>query len=1055
MKSLLRPVVVSAASLLGLCLCLYAGHPAMAQSSQSQPDAYAAPASVAPPAQIAMIPGPLRSFLRLAGISQDVSPEEVMPMLARNAFLLGYHGDSQTEFLRLVNRYLQQARELQALAGPKNTIQIANCNDAGPVLRVLGYRVRKGCGQPDMLLETANPPRAFLTIDSGFPLTQLEEALQNGVPFSYPYSASLVPVLFDETDWTSLAGRDRRGFGSLVDTLTNDPAVARLYWALTKMDTETSQALRRSPGLKRLLALGPTLDFYGSQIAIRSGHVVVPGGVRAEADWKELVGASPGSPGDFVSNLLAKDNGWLAVYFDTLSRIDRSQQEHFVEAPRLKRLYDAFRAPEPDSSATRGVFRRAPDLLVLFTRVEWEPSGELHIPGGLDAWKQILLQPTDSKIIRDLGKRARTWDHPEQLLAGLTACSRVQTDSGPLQMYLLLSEMDSRRPANTRLSAETVHLLANRFSQLSNWYLIFNEFPDLSDQSIAAFVKTADAIDGIKNEPLRGNTMGVFQSNIGLWQVLARQGEIPQAQLDASWREGIGPFAKVSTSTQLLDSARRSLGEILTAAGGKPGNLQDDLIERLAGPTQESADGQQVHLELAGKIQSVLNDQRLVSLDTLFALSDGLDEMAKGGPSSPRLLALAGELRDFEMPRQIFTKGEKIEWAPRTYNGPHAELQSRIDLTKVIKAPATRAQLEAARGQLAPLLRDTLVGLNYAYYEPPGAQILHINPLFVRSHDFIGVTVMGSERLWQAPILLGAGVSAGGGGYLMGSLADLPYSLALAEEDLIAPEKVQALIWKELAPTLLADATLTRWWNVSPTELHAVALYQKSGEELLGLSVKNPPLREKVINILSDRMEPRRVKRVEQALHRPEDFAAILPRMMPEDTFYLGVEFRTRFAAEAASLGPAGQQLEDLSRRYPAEVNWDRLSRDFGVPHPTLTRTYTRELLNVKPFPFYGGYSSRLFGESWESGNLYWARLADEMGYSPVMLNRLVPELTRHMTAKIFATDLDDWPAMLRAMQETGDDLRQGKIAALRIAKPAPPTNTTSLNLTVGNGTAQ
>ena len=314
---------------------------------------------------------------------------------------------------------------------------------------------------------------------------------------------------------------------------------------------------------------------------------------------------------------------------------------------------------------------------------------------------------------------------------------------------------------------------------------------------------------------------------------------------------------------------------------------------------------------------------------------------------------------------------------------------------------------------------------------------------------------MGSERLWQAPILLGAGVSAGGGGYLMGSLADLPYSLALAEEDLIAPEKVQALIWKELAPTLLADATLTRWWNVSPTELHAVALYQKSGEELLGLSVKNPPLREKVINILSDRMEPRRVKRVEQALHRPEDFAAILPRMMPEDTFYLGVEFRTRFAAEAASLGPASQQLDDLSRRYPAEVNWDRLSRDFGVPHPTLTRTYTRELLNVKPFPFYGGYSSRLFGESWESGNLYWARLADEMGYSPVMLNRLVPELTRHMTAKIFATDLDDWPAMLRAMQETGDDLRQGKIAALRIAKPAPPTNTTSLNLTVGNGTAQ
>jgi hypothetical protein len=42
------------------------------------------------------------------------------------------------------------------------------------------------------------------------------------------------------------------------------------------------------------------------------------------------------------------------------------------------------------------------------------------------------------------------------------------------------------------------------------------------------------------------------------------------------------------------------------------------------------------------------------------------------------------------------------------------------------------------------LLRDALVGLNYAYYEPPNAQILHINPLFVRSHDFLGIT-LGTE----------------------------------------------------------------------------------------------------------------------------------------------------------------------------------------------------------------------------------------------------------------------------------------------------------------------
>ena len=101
------------------------------------------------------------------------------------------------------------------------------------------------------------------------------------------------------------------------------------------------------------------------------------------------------------------------------------------------------------------------------------------------------------------------------------------------------------------------------------------------------------------------------------------------------------------------------------------------------------------------------------------------------------------------------------------------------------------------------------------------------------------------------------------------------------------------------------------------------------------------------------------------------------------------------------------------------------------MPHPTLAHSYARELLNLSPFPMFEGYSSRLLAETWDSTNLYWARLADEMGYAPVMLNHLAPELTARMVAKIFATDLDDWPAILRAIRETGEEFRQGKVASL------------------------
>ena len=95
-----------------------------------------------------IIPGPLRSFLRMAGISQEIPPDEVLHMLARNASLYGYSKGGETEFLVLVSRYVHQARDLQNLATANGTIRITGCDNATPLLHVLGYRFQGVCGQP-------------------------------------------------------------------------------------------------------------------------------------------------------------------------------------------------------------------------------------------------------------------------------------------------------------------------------------------------------------------------------------------------------------------------------------------------------------------------------------------------------------------------------------------------------------------------------------------------------------------------------------------------------------------------------------------------------------------------------------------------------------------------------------------------------------------------------------------------------------------------------------------------------------------------------------------
>jgi hypothetical protein len=191
------------------------------------------------------IPGPLRSFLRMAGVSQKVSPEETLPLVARNVVMFGYRSGRPTEFLVLLTRYVHQARELVALAGPNGIIHVSNCADVQPLLGVLGYRLPPDCGKSSATLVAADAERAFLTIDSGFPLPSLEETLQGRGSFTYSFSGSPVPLLFSEKSWTLANHEKGRDTGNLIDALLSKYALAQLYWALYCIDPETRSSLER------------------------------------------------------------------------------------------------------------------------------------------------------------------------------------------------------------------------------------------------------------------------------------------------------------------------------------------------------------------------------------------------------------------------------------------------------------------------------------------------------------------------------------------------------------------------------------------------------------------------------------------------------------------------------------------------------------------------------------------------------------------------------------------------------------------------------------------
>src|SRR4051794_25061431 len=486
----------------------WAGLPAAGSNPASSEDV-----SSSQPRDSVLIPGPLRSFLRMAGVSQEISVDEVLPTLARNAALYGYQGGRETEYLILVSRDVHLGRELMALGDGNGTIRISGCDEAGRLVQVLGYRFQRPCGGKDIALPTANAERAFLTIDSGFPITTLEQALANNEPFTYSFPATRVPIFFQEQNWNGVSSWSRKPGENLIDDLLHDQNLDRLYAALGRCDDETRMALFQAPGLKRLASMAAVFDLYGAGITIHSGKVLVP--ADDDKGWQDLVDANPKSPADFVVRLLTRDNGWLAAYYDVLMRLSRSQQVRIGEGNRLHRLYSAYRSSAGKVSAAAGVFPKNANLLLLLTALRWESNGDPQVPGGLGAWEQILTHKNKANNTREWIRRGRSWENPERLLEMLVASSNVASESGPMQIFLMLSAMNAARPREHSLSDATEQLIASRISQFNRWFPIFAEFPVLDDTSVERFVNAADHIDAISNPTLRANALGAFQADVG------------------------------------------------------------------------------------------------------------------------------------------------------------------------------------------------------------------------------------------------------------------------------------------------------------------------------------------------------------------------------------------------------------------------------------------------------------------------------------------------------------------------------------------------------------
>jgi hypothetical protein len=970
--------------------------------------------SAARPYGKTFIPGPLRSFARMAALSPDLAAEDLLPALARNVVTNGYQAISsnealdQTEYLRLVVRYIAQARELSAMAaatGNKLVVPSCDSTQTAEVLRSLGYRMRGSCGG-DVVLETVNPTRAFLTVDSGFPLAQLEQDLRANRKFEYAYAPTEIPVLYGPEYWMSAATPGKMGHADFIDAFIGDPSLCRMYLGLSKLDNTTAEALRRQIPNSELRVYAPVLDFFGSMFEVRNGTAFAPG---PEKTWSELAGVRPSQGAAFYQRVLETDDGWMASYFDALSRLDSPASAYLVQPERMKRFYNALRGKVTTPGPARPVFRSSTDLLLLTTSLRLDPNGQPHIPGGIEVWKTLFLRHPHGKYDAKLTKAANAWHTPDDLIEGLFALCRKAVENEPLHIFLALNDVD--RDRKTPLSpAMTARLMAN-YRRAGAQYSILADVPEISENSIGQFLDFIAGTGDIHDTLARADAVGSAQALIGIWQILCRHSAIPVPQQDAAFASLINPFLKVRQPAEIFDAGRAGIKTLLEAANAPTaGRVQDRLVDLLVGAPRMYPD----RTGPAENFLRVLDSQRLLSLDKLYAAADTLSQPT---PNKKVLDSVDNELSRFEETHSIrssLSGAERNLLALGYWSERHIDHERKLDPESLAKANDRKD----ARGKLTPFLRDTLVGFLYAYYSPPGAQLIFANPLFVRNHDFVGA--QGLSVTWRNTEMVGNGWPSSAGGRLMGSLVSLPYVMAEAEQNFLTPTREQALIWGDLVPQIIVNVTVPRWRHITPEQLRWVGLNQRRGEDLLALSAFNPGVEQHVVRSLRRFANPARLDKIRERLHAG-DYEGARTQVLPSEFYALSTD------PDMKGVSPdlAAEELAVLEASGDANLTPAAIASTFGTPKPTLTHSYRPRLLYLRTFPTLMGYSSRLLAETWESNGFYYGALADELGIPANQMDLYVPEWTRATIENIFATHLEDWPALLRSLRSVGDTLRQ------------------------------
>jgi hypothetical protein len=356
----------------------------------------------------AELPGTPERLARVAGLATTVERSRLLLEIVRTIHGVRRESPRQEEQLRVYLDTLEAAGAAWRAAGADGALSLPppTATAARPVTAALasaGWRLARNRDRWRLDKGPDHETRHAVLQAAGVDVAALARRLEAGEAVPWPVASFTVPLPLGTAAWRALLGPRVRDDAGIAAAILGDRRAALLYYGLSECGSGTLAFAAGSPAMLESFARrAPAFASFGASFSVAGGRVATPGGLAHAAAWEVFVGQPTSNPQTFFDLLLAKDDGRLAWFYETLGRMDPSAVTLVMggagaplerQAASLASIYGAFEGVARGFSQPgerEPLVRAALDPALLLLELKALPTGQLAPPASRALWDAVF-----------------------------------------------------------------------------------------------------------------------------------------------------------------------------------------------------------------------------------------------------------------------------------------------------------------------------------------------------------------------------------------------------------------------------------------------------------------------------------------------------------------------------------------------------------------------------------------------------------------------------------------------------------------------------------------